>query len=729
MRFRVLPTLASLLFCVMHNAHAATAASGVPAVPGETEAVLDADSLVGQKDNQIEATGEATLRKDGKLIRADKLLYMPNEREVDAQGGVLLEQPSGDKISGPHLHMNMTTGRGEMEQPQFKFQGDFGRASGSVMEIQDKQHYSLDNATYTTCPAGNDDWQLNMGTLQLDRVDQVGTAHNATVEFKGVPFIYAPWMDFPLDSGRKSGFLAPIQGTTSNGGLDVTLPYYWNIAPNADATIAPREISKRGVQLNNEFRYLGAGYSGILNADLLPNDHLTNSNREHFAVKHNQAIDSSTSGYVNYERVSDNAYYTDLGTSIFSTAQVNLLQEAGAKFNADGWNSSIRVQQYQTLQDPAAPIVAPYARMPELNTSTATNLSGATLAFTGQYVDFVHPTMVDGSRLTLAPSLSYPLVSEPAVYVTPKLTLSSTQYTMGANNLAGLPNASRNLPLFSVDSGMSFERDANFFGSDYLQTLEPRALYLYVPYRNQTLLPNFDTALPDFNQTQMFSENRFVGGDLIGDANQITLATTTRVLSKNSGAELFNLTLGQRFSFITPQVTLNTPGASMGISDTLLAVSGSMTRTLSLETAIDYNNSTSGTQQYSWVAHYRPEPGKTFNFGYQYQRDIYQQIDISQQWPISQHWGTVARMNYSFLDKRLLNAVGGLEYNQSCWALRFVAQRFVTTTFQSITGFFVQLELNNFMPFGTGDPISVLRQSIPGYSKVNDNHASPQVTP
>ena len=731
MRFRVLSTLASLLFYVMHSAYAATPASAVPAVQGETEAVLEADSLAGQKDQQIEATGDATLRKDGKVIRADKLLYSPNEREVDGQGGVVLEQPSGDKISGPHLHMNMTTGRGKMEQPKFQFQGDFGHATGSVMEIEDKQHYSLSNATYTTCPAGNDDWQLNMGTLELDRAGQVGTAHDASVEFKGVPFIYAPWMDFPLDDGRKSGFLAPIQGTTSNGGLDITEPYYWNIAPNMDATIAPRLISKRGVQLNDEFRYLEPGYSGVLNADILPNDRLTNSNREHFAIKHNQIINSSVSGYVNYERVSDNAYYTDLGTSIFSTAQVNLLQESGVKFNSDGWNSLVRVQQYQTLQDPVAPIVAPYARMPELNTSTAMNVSGAAFAFTGQYVDFVHPTLVDGSRLTLTPSISYPLMSEPAVYVTPKLTLSSTQYTMGANNVAGLPNASRTLPLLSLDSGMSFERDTNFFGSDYLQTLEPRAFYLYVPYRNQTLLPNFDTALPDFNLTQMFSENRFVGGDLIGDANQVTLATTTRVLSKNSGAELFNLTLGQRYSFTTPQVTLNTPGASMGISDTLLAVSGNMTRALSLETAIDFNSSTSRTQQYSWVAHYRPEPGKTFNFGYQFQRDIYQQIDISQQWPISQHWGTVARMNYSFLDKRLLNAVGGLEYNQSCWALRFVTQRFVTTTFQSVTGFFVQLELNNFMPFGTGDPISVLRQSVPGYSKMNDNHASPspQVTP
>lgn len=731
MRFRVLSTLVSLLFYAMHSAYAATPVSAVPAVQGETEAVLEADSLSGQKDQQIEATGDATLRKDGKVIRADKLLYLPAEREVDGQGGVVLEQPSGDKISGPHLHMNMTTGRGKMEQPKFQFQGDFGHATGSVMEIEDKQHYSLSNATYTTCPAGNDDWQLNMGTLELDRAGQVGTAHDASVEFKGVPFIYAPWMDFPLDDGRKSGFLAPIQGTTSNGGLDITEPYYWSIAPNMDATIAPRLISKRGVQMNDEFRYLTPSYSGSFSYDILPNDMLTHTNREHIAVKHNQVINSNVSGYVSYERVSDNNYYTDLGTSMFSTAQANLLQEGGVKINSDGWNSLVRVQQYQTLQDPLAPLITPYARLPELNTHTSTELSGATLAFTGQYVDFVHPIYVNGSRLTLTPSISYPLVSEPAVYVTPKLTLSSTQYTMGANNVAGLPNASRNLPLFSLDSGMTFERDANFFGKDYVQTLEPRAFYLYVPYRNQTMLPNFDSALPDFNVTQMFSENRFVGGDLIGDANQVTLATTTRILSKNSGAELFNVTVGQRISFITPRVTLYQPGASMGISDSLLGVSGNLTRTLSAETAVDFNSGQSQMQQYSWVTHYRPEPGKTFNFGYQFMRDIYQQIDVSEQWPISQHWGTVARVNYSFLDKRLLNTVAGLEYNEACWTVRLVAQRFVTTTLQSITGIFVQLDLKNFMQFGTGDPMSLLKQNVPGYSKASSNPAatSAQGTP
>lgn len=727
MRFRVPSLFVLMLCCGVHAADAAVIAPAASAVQGDTEAVIEADSLSGQRDRQIEATGDATLRKDGKLIRADRLLYTPTDREVDAQGGVVLEQQQGDKVSGPHLHLNMETGRGEMEQPQFRFQGSFGRASATTMEIMDKQHYTLNDAKYTTCPAGNDDWQLKMGSLQLDRAEQIGTARDASVAFKGVPFIYTPWMDFPLDDHRTSGFLSPTYGATSNSGLDFSLPYYWNIAPNADATFVPRMMSKRGVQLSNEFRYLGAGYGGELHADVLPNDRIANVNREHYAITFNESISAGASGYLDYNHVNDDAYFRDgLGTPgvLNSAAQVNLMQQGGMNLNTDGWNSAVRVQRYQTLQDPLAPIVAPYARMPQITTSTARDVSDVSLAFSGEYVEFNHPSLVSGTRLVLNPSVSYPLVFEPAFYVTPKLVLNSSQYIMGANNTAGLPNASRTLPLFSVDSGMFFERDSHMFGGDYIQTLEPRAYYVYVPYQNQDLLPNFDSALADFNLTQMFTENRFAGNDRIGDANQVTLATTSRLIADSNGAERLRVTLGERFSFSTPQVNLVTPNANTGKSDVLLAVGGGVGKTLSFDSLIDFDPNQSRTQQYNWAAYYRPEPGKSLNLGYQFQSDAIQQVDISGQWPLSQHWGSVAKLNYSFFDKRIVNSIAGLEYNEACWTVRLVAQFTTTATLQSSTGFFVVLDLNNFMQAGL-DPNATLKQNIPGYIKTNTNPVNP----
>jgi LPS-assembly protein len=510
------------------------------------------------------------------------------------------------------------------------------------------------------------------------------------------------------------------------------------------------------VQLNNEFRYMGEGYSGEMHGDVLPNDQLLHRNRAHVSVKHNQSIENGLKGFVNFNRVTDDAYFRDLGTVVSSSAQVSLLQEGGFNMNGDGWNSTARVQRYQTLQDPLAPIAVPYARMPQITTSVSRNVSDLNLAMSAEYVEFSHPTAVSGSRLVLNPSVSYPLVSEPAFYVTPKLALHSTQYVMGANNTATLPNATRTLPLFSVDSGVSFERKASFFGDDYLQTLEPRAFYVYVPYRNQSLLPIYDTALPDFNLAQIFTENRFIGSDRIGDANQMTFATTTRVLSESNGAERFKLTLAERFSFITPQVNLLIPAVNTGRSDILLGVGGGISKNMYFDSLVDFDPNQSQTQQYSWMARYRPEPGKTLNFGYQFQRiapqqiyvpgqlpllnapqainvpgqipllNVSQQTDVSIQWPLLKNWGVVARMNYSFPDKRILDSIAGLEYNQSCWTMRFVAQHYTTAINQSNTSIFVQLELNNLMQIGS-DPLMVLRQSIPGYTKTNSNPANPSV--
>src|SRR5450759_2174470 len=484
----------------------------VTATSQEGPAVIEADSLVGKTKDQIEATGDVTLRQGGQSIRADSLLFNQSSHEVDAQGAVMLKQ-DGNTMTGPHLLFNMDKSTGTMEQLQFYLKENNSRGSADELHIQDRQHFSLDNATYTTCPAGNQDWQLNMGLLEIDRDRQIGVAHSASVEFKGVPILYSPWMDFPLNGQSKSGFLAPTIGGTVSSGYEVTLPYYWNIAPNFDATVAPREMTKRGLMLNNEFRYLEPGYGGELHVDVLPNDALAKRSRELFSLIHNQTLASSLTSYVNFTRVGDDAYFRDLGNAVNVTSQSNLLQEGGLNYDAGWWTAVARVQHYQTLQDPAAPILVPYTRLPQLTLNARQNHADANIEFAGEYVNFSHPTLVNGSRLVLNPSVSYPLVSEPAFYVTPKVALHSTYYVMGANNTPVSPNtsafqnASRTLPILSVDSGVAFERESNLFNNDYVQTLEPRAFYVYVPYKDQSLLPNFDSALADVNFTQLFMEN------------------------------------------------------------------------------------------------------------------------------------------------------------------------------------------------------------------------------
>lgn len=771
MRFRLKPVLFTLLCTFLHSALAAevraSQAEPTAATKNQDETVfVEADNLTGDHKNQVEAQGNAILLKSDQTVRADRLLYDQETGDLDGQGSVVVEQ-NGSTMSGPHLKLNMDTHAGFMEQPVFFLKENDGRGTGDILHIQDQKHYTLDAATYTTCPADNQDWLMKMGELEIDREEQVGVARHARVEFMNVPILYSPWMDFPLGNQRKSGFLSPIIGGTTKGGSELTLPYYLNIAPNLDATIAPRFMSKRGLMLNNELRYLEASYQGEVNVDVLPNDALTNRNRARFGLKHVQSLGGGFSGQINYNQVSDNAYYRDLSSVVNVTSRVNLLQDASVSYGAGWWSSTARVQRYQTLQDPAAPIGVPYARLPQLTFNAAQRYAGANLSVSGEYVSFSHPTALNGQRFVIVPSLSYPLISTPGYYLTPKFTLHSTQYVMDANNVTALPDASRTLPMLSVDSGAVFERDLNLFGRDYLNTLEPRAYYVYVPYQNQNLLPVYDSAQAPFSFAQMFTENRFFGNDRIGDANQVTLAVTSRFLGQESGIEHLKLTVGERFSFSAPQVNLVAPTTTTNKSDILLAASGRINNAWSLDSELQYSPGVARIQHYNVMARYRPEAGKVLNLGYRYVGDalgslipgvatatgtttingvVYptiggvpyttiggnnysvaspglRQINISGQWPLSSHWHAVGQWNYSFLDGRLLNGVAGLEYEQSCWMLRLVAQSFTVGTLQKSTGIFLQLELNDLVKVGS-DPLALLKQSVPGYTKLNEKPAN-----
>lgn len=725
---RVFPSLLLLAllasapaYAVMPGTTSKARPSKAASAPAPTE--IEADNLTGQKGLSIEATGNAIIKQGGQTIRADKLLLQEQSNELEATGNVRVEE-DGNVMSGPALHYNRDTQSGELSEPEFYFVENAARGSAKQMHIVDKQHYNLDGATYTTCPAGNNDWLLRMGNLELDKVEQLGTATNAYVQFKGVPFIYTPWVDFPLTDARKSGFLSPDFGSTVKNGVEVTLPYYVNIAPNYDATLAPRYIAKRGTQFNNELRYLGAGYSGELHADTLQGDRISNINRSRFALRHAQAIGDGFSANLNFNRVADDAYFRDLGSAVAVTAQANLLQDASLNYLSPDWTVLARAQRYQTLQDPLAPIAVPYARLPQVTATTQRNWNDINFSLNNEFVAFKHPTLVGGNRLVSYPQASYPLVSEAAFYVTPKVGLHNSQYVLNSNNTTALPNATRSVPIVSLDSGVAFERETKVLADDYIQTLEPRAFYVYIPYRKQDLLPNFDSAQADFNFSQIFTENRFFGNDRIGDANQLTLATTTRIINHASGAERLKVTLAERFSFITPQVNLLTPAnTSTAKSDVLMAVSSQASRQWHLDSEFQYNPNQTNIQRYNLGARYRPEPGKSLNVGYRFLRNTTRMVDVSTQWPVGGKWYAVGRWNYSYQDSRLLDSLAGLEYNQDCWTLRLVAQHFTTALQQTNTGFFVQLELNDFLQVGS-DPLAVLRKSVPGYSKLNDRNSA-----
>jgi len=690
----------------------------LPKSDEETPAFISAQRVEGQTENQIVASGEVEVRKRGQAIFADRVVYQQISKELVADGAVRVEQ-NGIKMQGPHVKLNLDTNIGDMTKPAFQLAANNSRGSADILHMEGRQKYSVQNVAYTICPIGNDDWMLKASQLEIDSDRQVGVARNARVEFLGVPILYMPWMDFSLSDKRQSGFLGPVFGSTARSGSEVTLPYYWNIAPNRDATIAPRAMAKRGLMLNNELRYMDTKYAGEAHLDILPNDALTNSTRLRTSLKHVQNLGYGFNASTNFNYVSDHTYFRDLSNAVSSTSLTNLVREGVLSYGGSWWNAAARMQSYQTLQDPAAPVAEPYRRLPQITLGALRPVAGANMAFTGEFVNFSHPTAVNGQRLVMYPSVSYPLIATPAFYLTPKFGVHYTHYSLGANNLGALPDTNRTLPIVSLDTGMALERDWNLGGQNYLQTLEPRAYFLYIPYRNQNLLPNFDTAQAEFNFAQMFTENRFFGSDRIGDAKQVTLSLTSRLLEANSGAERLRVAIGQRFSFKTPLVNLVSPEVvTNNKSDILLAILGRITPKWSLNSAFQYNPNQAREEKLNVGARYQPESGKVLNLGYRFTRDSLRQVDISAQWPLSRRWSAMARWNYSLQDNRILELLTGLEYNESCWTARLVVQRFATATNELSTGIFAQLELNGLVRVGS-DPLNALRQSIAGFTKLN----------
>ena len=709
--------------------------------PSDAEPVplfIEADKLQGHNDRETEAEGDVRLRKRGKAVFADWLRYDKQDAEITAVGNVRIDQ-RGDVTEGDKLRYNLETDRGAMEKPRYMltpaapvappgtgmppFAEADARGAAERLLFEGPGQYRALQAEYTTCAPGNDDWFIRSRDLHIDKDRDVGVARDASILFMGVPIFYSPYLSFSLHRERKSGFLTPSYGSSSRSGAEFTIPYYWNIAPNLDATLSPRVLAKRGLQFNTEFRYLSPTYRGEAYVEYLPNDNLARLDRSAFFLKHSQTLPYGWGGSLNLQRVSDDKYFIDLATLPAVTSQVVLPAE-GALTRGGTWGEggtygfSALVQRWQTLQvDPLAPVTPPYNRQPQLTlTAYNQNILRSDFDFTGSFVDFNHPTLVNGRRFMAYPSLSLPLQNSYA-YVTPKIGVNMTHYWLDKSAASTLSDTTRTLPIFSTESGLVLERDTTISGQRFTQTLEPKIYYVYIPFRDQSQIPNFESGLQDINFATIFSENQFSGYDRINDANQITLGLTSRFLGADSGVERLRVGVAQRYYFQSQQVTL--PGVpprsdQSSTSDLLAVVSGTVAPHWIAEGGWQYNTDRSQTQRLNIGTRYQPQPGKVLNISYRYTIDTLKQTDISAQWPLSSRWTAVGRWNYSLLDRRALESLAGFEYNGGCWVFRAVAHRFATATQEASTAIFLQLELNGVSRIGS-NPLDTLQRNIAGY--------------
>lgn len=703
---------------MMATALPALAQSPAPSNGEEQESatVLEARQLEGRLEREVILKGDVDISRDDTQLSADSARYDLVEEEVHVIGNVWMKRP-GEVYSGDELRFKLDTGEGYLLNPTYQLDNNNAQGQAERIDFTSRDQARVIDGTYSTCEGPDPDWYLRAGTLDLDNARDIGTARGTVVYFKGVPILGSPYLSFPLSDERKSGLLPPTIGTTNKGGLEVTIPYYFNIAPNRDLTLYPRIISRRGLQLGAHGRYLGETYSGETRLEWLSDDQLLNEERGALSSVHVQQITPRLRFRSNLNFATDDEYPNDFPNTITEADNRLLARELQLDYAGAYWSLLGRTSNYQVLQDPLSPIERPYARLPQIAFNAVRyNVAGFDWSVLADATRFWHPDpdRTDGDRFVFQPRLSYPVFRQ-GYFIKPSLSLHATHYSL--ERTTGQKNIDRVLPTFSIDSGLIFERDTNYFSDAATQTLEPRLFYVYTPYRDQSDIPIFDTAALDFSFAELFSENRFSGHDRIADANQVTAAVTSRYLGP-TGVEYLRLTVAQRYYVQSQEVTTASP-ISESRSDILLAASGQLSPTLGMSTSVQYSEALAELSRATYGLSWRPGPRRVVNL--QYRRDIpndFEQFDISSQWPIARRWYGVGRVNYSLRDSEVAEALLGFEYQADCWVFRMVGQRTPTATGVATTAFYFQLELNGLSRLGS-DPLDVLRENVAGYQLVN----------
>lgn len=753
-----------------------------PEGPGnEVPTFVFGERITGRTNLETTILGSAELRQGKTSLRADRVEYFQPEEWVKTRGNVRISN-AGNLFWGPALELKIDTFEGTFAEPSYRF---LSGGSGQAAEIIfiDEKRFVANQATYTTCARDNEDswmpaWQMYGERFTFDFDREVGVATGTTLRFKNVPILHWPGsVSFPLSDKRKSGVMPPTFAVDTVSGVALTVPYYFDIAPNRDATLTPTYATNRGVNLAGEFRYLEPTYRGTLQTSYLPGDQLRDQDRWSLGYLHSGTYNTGVPRIGNVgvgltlNRVSDDNYWRDFsgfgGTGLAGSStgltQRLLNNDLNLTWGQGFLSTGFRVQKWQTLQDafPAAQITPPYDRLPQITARYGRSnvplggINGVDWSVEGDFTSFSAartstssfiPT--NGQRAFTRAQISRPFIWA-AGYITPKLQLHATSYqfdTPLSRDGATVTSANRLVPTFSLDAGLQFERDASFLGRSLLQTLEPRAFYVRTPYRNQYFLPNYDSGANGFNFATVFTENAFVGNDRISDENLLTLGLTSRLLEADTGAELMRFGVAQRLRFEDQQVTLaqsSLPLASVTerLSDILFGATVNWTRAWSVDAATQYNPKLGQSERNTLGARYSPSNYRVVSASFRRQRVQSEQLDLGWQWPINDLWGdkgedlgpgrgqgggrwySVGRLNYSVLDKKLVDSLVGFEYDGCCWIGRIVLQRSQNSITTANTKIMFQLEFVGFSRIGN-NPLATLRANIPKYQFLRD-----QITP
>ena len=733
---------------------------------------LQGQRLRVRPDLDLVVEGEASIRKPGVSIQAGRLSFDQSQDVVEATGQVRLNRP-GSVLTGPKLTLQIDSFQGTLTQPTFELykSGAYGQAA--QIDFVDDQRAIVREASYTTCrrtpgPEWLPAWVLKATRLNLDEEESTVRAEGVQLRFQDVPVLGIPAVTFPMTSERKSGLLPPVVGITTNNGLELAQPYYFDIAPNRDATVTTHLMSKRGVAVDTEFRYLERDYSGQARLNLMPTDSLRDQARWGWSSQHNGTVDTGLDSVgrvglgLNLNRVSDDDYWRDFPRSGLALTQRLLPSTGVLSWGRGNLSMTAQVQRWQTLQDITAPITPPYDRAPQIGLRYGQwqadgldwSVQADTTRFEASYDRIpmastaVRPVPRNGERSFVLAQVSRPWI-RPWGFVTPKLQLHATRYQLDQPLDSGERSANRVLPTFSLDSGLVYERETQWFGRGVTQTLEPRAFYARTPFRDQSLLPVYDSGATDFNLSTIYSENAYVGHDRLVDNDALTLGVTSRFFDANNGAEMLRVGMAQRIRFSDQKVVLpDQSAAQAGLSDLLLGAGVRWDDRWALDATVQVNSQTDRVSRSTLQGRYSPSPYRVLNAAYRLNQGVSEQVDLGWQWPLSDllgrrdaatetawtrtpgqglgpdRWYSVGRLNFSLTEGRMVDSLLGLEYDGGCWIGRIAFERIQSTVSTATSRLLFQLEFIGLARVGAS-PLNALRTNIPRYQNLRDSTVEP----
>ncbi|TDJ30380.1 MAG: LPS-assembly protein LptD [Gammaproteobacteria bacterium] len=666
----------------------------------------------------VEFFDQVEFRYGDRSISAESATYDRVEQTIEVRGTVLYTD-SDVTVYGEEAEVDTENEEIRFTGAGFDIPQRPARGSAETIRIRSDQTIALSTVIFTTCPADRTDWELMAAEVELDVEKGFGTARGVKVEFKGVPILYTPYMTFPIDDRRKSGLLTPKFSKRDRTGLDISAPYYLNLAPNYDMTLEPRYMSERGVQLNTEFRYLLPRSDGRLSLEYLPDDSDTNDSRSYLTYNHETMLDQGWRVVVSLADVSDDAYFEDLGDSQAVASQTHLDRYLDIGYRAPTWSLLARFQGYQTIDPAIAADDRPYDRVPQILFNG--QWSGDLFKFesSNELVQFDRDVGATGWRLDSTEEVSISL-ARPGMFLTPALALRQTNYWLDDATPGGRDTFSRTLPIASIDAGLIFER-APEQNRTWTQTIEPRVLYVHVPFEDQSDIPIFDTIEPDFNLVQLFRKYQYLGADRIADSEQLSLGITARLIDSRSGRETVTATLGQTRYFGTQRVSLpNSPPNNANVSDYIAEVSIYMSEAWKLDVDYQWNSETNTTARMETSLRFTPQEDRYAGFSYRYREGLLDQGSVSLVWPVGQSWRVIAHYSYSFLEEEPLDSFLGWEYEACCWRLRLIGRRYISRrTGESDSSISVQLQLRGFSDDGSS-PEELLDRGILGYRSLGN---------